>query len=290
MPLLGAPDANFIGAIIYYLLFFISYQQLIKSPFPLVIMMRVVVLACSMLAAQVRASLLRGRTPAGRPYFPSDPAGRVRCRKHLSLAGNTFSSAASLVLDMNNLWRRSRFCSDSKSLSRVSAEPPYFSQAFQLPKLPAMQQQMNKAAAAATAAAVTFSSEAAHAKSVIGVNGALDFGPLAGDQPGGEGTGKVRAAPSTNGGKSQGGVHQLRSPAAAGASQVLGLHPLAEACLLCPHMSSRMQGGNAAADTVAASTFAARDRGTHGRASTAACTHDCCAQRPPSHVPQFPLS
>jgi len=31
----------------------------------------------------------------------------------------------------------------------------------------------------------------AHAKSVLGVNGALDFGPLAGDQPGGEGTGKA---------------------------------------------------------------------------------------------------
>jgi hypothetical protein len=45
--------------------------------------------------------------------------------------------------------------------------------------------------AAATAAAVTFHSEAAHAKSVLGVNGALDFGPLAGDQPGGEGTGKA---------------------------------------------------------------------------------------------------
>jgi hypothetical protein len=30
-----------------------------------------------------------------------------------------------------------------------------------------------------------------HAKSVMGVNGALDFGPLAGDQPGGEGTGKA---------------------------------------------------------------------------------------------------
>ena len=28
-------------------------------------------------------------------------------------------------------------------------------------------------------------------QSVLGVNGALDFGPLAGDQPGGEGTGKV---------------------------------------------------------------------------------------------------
>jgi hypothetical protein len=45
--------------------------------------------------------------------------------------------------------------------------------------------------AAFTAAAVTFQSEAAHAKSVLGVNGALDFGPLAGDQPGGEGTGKA---------------------------------------------------------------------------------------------------
>ena len=44
---------------------------------------------------------------------------------------------------------------------------------------------------AVTAAAITFSSEAAHAKSVLGVNGALDFGPLAGDQPGGEGTGKA---------------------------------------------------------------------------------------------------
>merc|ERR1719399_1781904 len=33
--------------------------------------------------------------------------------------------------------------------------------------------------------------QAASAKSVVGVNGALDFGPLAGDQPGGEGTGKA---------------------------------------------------------------------------------------------------
>merc|ERR1712147_163048 len=51
--------------------------------------------------------------------------------------------------------------------------------------------QLAKAGAAVTAAAVTFHSEAAHAKSVLGVNGALDFGPLAGDQPGGEGTGKA---------------------------------------------------------------------------------------------------
>jgi hypothetical protein len=45
--------------------------------------------------------------------------------------------------------------------------------------------------AALTAAAVTFHADPAHAKSVLGVNGALDFGPLAGDQPGGEGTGKA---------------------------------------------------------------------------------------------------
>merc|ERR1740138_152560 len=51
--------------------------------------------------------------------------------------------------------------------------------------------QLTKAGAALTAAVVTFHSEAAHAKSVLGVNGGLDFGPLAGDQPGGEGTGKA---------------------------------------------------------------------------------------------------
>ena len=38
--------------------------------------------------------------------------------------------------------------------------------------------------------------QGAQAKSVLGVNGALDFGPLAGDQPGGEGTGKVRGGVS----------------------------------------------------------------------------------------------
>lgn len=63
------------------------------------------------------------------------------------------------------------------------------SEAFKMPgKMPA---QLQKMGAAATAAAVTFHTEAAHAKSVLGVNGALDFGPLAGDQPGGEGTGKA---------------------------------------------------------------------------------------------------
>ena len=67
-------------------------------------------------------------------------------------------------------------------------------EAFRMPKL-AMQQHLNKLAAPAAALAVSVHSEAAHAKSVLGVNGALDFGPLAGDQPGGEGTGKVRARP-----------------------------------------------------------------------------------------------
>merc|ERR1719267_100252 len=62
--------------------------------------------------------------------------------------------------------------------------------AFQLPQkiqLP----KPSQIAPAFTAAAATFHSEAAHAKSVLGVNGGLDFGPLAGDQPGGEGTGKA---------------------------------------------------------------------------------------------------
>lgn len=53
------------------------------------------------------------------------------------------------------------------------------------------QQALRGGVSAATAAAITLHSEAAHAKSVLGVNGALDFGPLAGDQPGGEGTGKA---------------------------------------------------------------------------------------------------
>ena len=64
---------------------------------------------------------------------------------------------------------------------------------FQLPSAPKLQQHLSKLAASSAALAVTVHSEAAHAKSVLGVNGGLDFGPLAGDQPGGEGTGKVRA-------------------------------------------------------------------------------------------------
>jgi hypothetical protein len=68
---------------------------------------------------------------------------------------------------------------------------------FLVPQPPSPTQQRNAMGwvqsipSAATAAAVAFQSQAAHAKSVLGVNGALDFGPLAGDQPGGEGTGKA---------------------------------------------------------------------------------------------------
>merc|ERR1712037_138496 len=51
--------------------------------------------------------------------------------------------------------------------------------------------ELSKLPAAASALSVSLYAQAASAKSVIGVNGALDFGPLAGDQPGGEGTGKA---------------------------------------------------------------------------------------------------
>merc|ERR1719440_727265 len=57
--------------------------------------------------------------------------------------------------------------------------------------MPKLNKRAHQAFSAATAAAVSLHAEAAHAKSVLGVNGALDFGPLAGDQPGGEGTGKA---------------------------------------------------------------------------------------------------
>ena len=56
------------------------------------------------------------------------------------------------------------------------------SEAFQLPSKvsgfkPAAA--LKEAASPLTAAAITFTSEAAHAKSVLGVNGGLDFGPRA---------------------------------------------------------------------------------------------------------------
>jgi hypothetical protein len=68
------------------------------------------------------------------------------------------------------------------------------SRVFLVPQAPLPQDRVNPAVrgvSTLTAAAVTFQSGAAHAKSVLGVNGQLDFGPLAGDQPGGEGTGKA---------------------------------------------------------------------------------------------------
>merc|ERR1719213_1333803 len=51
--------------------------------------------------------------------------------------------------------------------------------------------ELKKIPAAYTAASIALYQQAANAKGVVGVNGALDFGPLAGDQPGGEGTGKA---------------------------------------------------------------------------------------------------
>merc|ERR1719262_1966556 len=52
---------------------------------------------------------------------------------------------------------------------------------------------MDRRAAIAKSAGVAAATlaTAAHAGSIQGVNGALDFGPLGGDQPGGEGTGKA---------------------------------------------------------------------------------------------------
>jgi hypothetical protein len=59
---------------------------------------------------------------------------------------------------------------------------------------PQMAVDMNRRAVLGRAgafAAAGLGVQAASAKSVLGVNGQLDFGPLAGDQPGGEGTGKA---------------------------------------------------------------------------------------------------
>merc|ERR1719499_2784876 len=51
--------------------------------------------------------------------------------------------------------------------------------------------ELKKLAASGMGLSIALYQQAAEAKSVIGVNGGLDFGPLAGDQPGGEGTGKA---------------------------------------------------------------------------------------------------
>jgi len=62
---------------------------------------------------------------------------------------------------------------------------------FKLAPLKTPKATLAKASAAITSLSINAYVEAAHAKSIMGVNGALDFGPLAGDQPGGEGTGKA---------------------------------------------------------------------------------------------------
>jgi len=65
--------------------------------------------------------------------------------------------------------------------------------ALQLPQMPRVNavEMARKLPAAALAASVTMTSELAYARTWTGVNGQLDFGPLAGDQPGGEGTGRA---------------------------------------------------------------------------------------------------
>jgi len=69
---------------------------------------------------------------------------------------------------------------------------PEDAQAFQVPSSMGRRAAVQKAATAVGGAAAALAgAQGAQAKSVLGVNGALDFGPLAGDQPGGEGTGKA---------------------------------------------------------------------------------------------------
>jgi len=68
---------------------------------------------------------------------------------------------------------------------------------FLVPQAPQPTQQQNgfngavRGVSAFSAAGAAFTTMPVYAKSVLGVNGQLDFGPLAGDQPGGEGTGKA---------------------------------------------------------------------------------------------------
>lgn len=62
--------------------------------------------------------------------------------------------------------------------------------ALKLPQMPRMDHALRKLPAAAVAASVTAHAEMVSAKAWTGTAGALDFGPLAGNQPGGEGTGK----------------------------------------------------------------------------------------------------
>merc|ERR1719359_396445 len=55
-----------------------------------------------------------------------------------------------------------------------------------------------KVSAVLASTAILSHAEMAHAAGVLGVNGALDFGPLAGAQPGGEGTGKALGVNDTS--------------------------------------------------------------------------------------------
>jgi len=82
-------------------------------------------------------------------------------------------------------------------LAIVAASVSAFKVPTRVPR-PQMQAQVQKAATSALALAVAAHAETAHAAGVLGVNGALDFGPLAGAQPGGEGTGKALGVNDTS--------------------------------------------------------------------------------------------
>ena len=111
--------------------------------------------------------------------------------------------------------RRHLTCAPAEMMQKLVAAMLLASaECFQMPSAPKLQQHLSKLAASSAALAVTVHSEAAHAKSVLGVNGALDFGPLAGDQPGGEGTGKVRSQHKI--------VHLHRVPSPVGVARARG--------------------------------------------------------------------
>jgi len=84
------------------------------------------------------------------------------------------------------------FVDPEQGTAQRTAAPVMMLDDAEVPQSEGRRAAMQKAAAAVGGAAAALAgAEGAQAKSVLGVNGALDFGPLAGDQPGGEGTGKA---------------------------------------------------------------------------------------------------
>ena len=84
------------------------------------------------------------------------------------------------------------FVDPEQGTAQRTAAPVMMLDDAEVPQSEGRRAAMQKAVAAVGGAAAALAgAEGAQAKSVLGVNGALDFGPLAGDQPGGEGTGKA---------------------------------------------------------------------------------------------------